>query len=146
MLGTRVITIFTAQLQIAALLFLQASGQSCVSWDTSHNSPAPQPDSVVKYMVALHIPIRLGALLVMLLVAETMGTGLYAVVAPATEWMEKAPLELRQLEYKLAWAKKPIEQINEVRRRSANSRESKGVPMTGLANPGSPRSACSIRC
>lgn len=71
---------------------------------------------VVTFMAALHIPRVLGALLVMLSVAAAMGGGMYAVVVPATEWMEKAPAELRQLEYKLAWVKRPIEQINEARR------------------------------
>jgi predicted PurR-regulated permease PerM len=71
---------------------------------------------VVRFLVALHIPRVLGALVVMLLVATAMGAGLYAVVAPATAWMEKAPAELRQLESKLAWVKEPLEQINEARR------------------------------
>jgi predicted PurR-regulated permease PerM len=72
---------------------------------------------LVRFMTGLHIPHALGALLVMLSVAAAMGGGVYAVMAPAAEWMEKAPTELRRLESKLAWVKKPIEQLNEARRK-----------------------------
>lgn len=70
---------------------------------------------VVRFMVKIHIPQTLSALLVMLSVAGIMAAGVYALAAPASVWMEKAPSELRKLEYKLYWVKKPAEEIKEIK-------------------------------
>lgn len=67
----------------------------------------------VRFMVRLRIPQTLSALLVMLGVAGVMVAGVYAFAEPAAEWMERAPAELRKLEYKLAWVKGPIKKIQE---------------------------------
>lgn len=70
---------------------------------------------IVRFLASLHIPRGIGAMLVMLGVASLMAGGVYGVVAPASQWIDKAPDELRKLEYKLAWVKKPIAKLNEAR-------------------------------
>lgn len=71
---------------------------------------------VVRSMVKLRVPQTLSALLVMLSVVAVIAAAGYALAAPASEWMEKAPTELRRLEYKLAWVKEPIQKIQEAQR------------------------------
>lgn len=70
---------------------------------------------VVRFLVRLRIPQTLGALLVMAGVAAVMVAGIYAFAEPASEWMDKAPYELRKLEYKLAWVKEPIKKFQETK-------------------------------
>lgn len=70
---------------------------------------------VVRFMTRLHIPQTLSALLVMLSVAAIMAAGVYSLAAPASVWMQKAPSELRKLEYKLDWVKRPAEEIKEIK-------------------------------
>lgn len=70
---------------------------------------------IVRQMVRWRIPQTLGALLVMIVVAGVMVAGVYALAEPASEWMDKAPSELRKLEYKLAWVKEPIKKIQETK-------------------------------
>ncbi len=70
---------------------------------------------VCRFMVSLRIPRTLSALIVMLSVAATMAAGVYALAAPAAEWMETLPTELRRLEYKLAWVKEPIKKVQETK-------------------------------
>lgn len=70
---------------------------------------------VVRFMTRLHIPKILSALLVMLSVAAIMAAGVYSLAAPASVWMQKAPSELRELEYKLDWVKRPAEVIKEIK-------------------------------
>ena len=68
---------------------------------------------LVRFLVRLHVPQTLSALLVMLTFAGLLVAVLYAIAQPAMSWVERAPSELRQLEYKLAWVKRPIEEIQE---------------------------------
>ncbi len=71
---------------------------------------------VCRFMVmTLRIPQTLSALVIMLSVAATMAAGVYAFAAPAAEWMETLPSELRRLEYKLAWVKEPIKKVQETK-------------------------------
>jgi len=71
---------------------------------------------VVNAMVWLRIPRAVAALAVMLAVGATIAAGVYAVGAPAAEWIEKAPTELRKLESKLAWVKAPVEKLNQTQK------------------------------
>jgi predicted PurR-regulated permease PerM len=70
---------------------------------------------VVGLMAKMRVPTVLGGLLVMLSIATLIAAALYAVGSPAAQWIDKAPDELRKLEYKLAWVKEPIREINEAR-------------------------------
>lgn len=70
---------------------------------------------VVRLMVSCRIPQGLSALLVMLGVAASMVAAVYALAEPAAQWMDKAPQELRRLEYKLSWVKEPIKKIQQTR-------------------------------
>lgn len=67
---------------------------------------------VVNLMVSVRIPRGVAAVVVMLTVGLTIAAGIYAVGAPASEWIEKAPTELRKLESKLAWVKEPVAKLN----------------------------------
>jgi predicted PurR-regulated permease PerM len=70
---------------------------------------------LVGLLAAVGVPRALGGLLAMLSIAALMAAGVYAVGAPAAQWIDKAPEELRKLEYKLAWVKEPIREINKAR-------------------------------
>lgn len=70
---------------------------------------------IVRAMVRWRIPQTLAALMVMMSVAATLVAAVYALAEPASEWMDKAPSELRRLEYKLAWVKEPIKKIQETK-------------------------------
>jgi predicted PurR-regulated permease PerM len=63
---------------------------------------------LVRVMVRLRVPQTLSALLVMLTVTGLLTAGIYAVAEPAINWMERAPIELQKLEYKLSWVKGSI--------------------------------------
>lgn len=69
----------------------------------------------VRALVYLRVPHVLSAMLVMLLAVGLLGSTVYALATPAIEWVDRAPSELRRLEYKLAWVKEPIKEIQEVR-------------------------------
>lgn len=71
---------------------------------------------LVRVLGRLHVPRAAGALLVMLSFAVLLITIAYAVAQPAMNWMERAPDELQRLEYKLAWVKEPIAELQEARR------------------------------
>lgn len=70
---------------------------------------------LVGLLASVRVPRAVGGLLAMLSIAGLMAAGLYAVGAPAAQWIDKAPSELRKLEYKLAWVKEPIRDINKAR-------------------------------
>ncbi len=71
---------------------------------------------VVRLLGRVRLPQTFSALLVMLCVAALMVSGIYSVAAPATTWLEKAPQELGELEYKLAWVTEPVRKIDETSR------------------------------
>ena len=71
---------------------------------------------VCRFMVlTIRLPQTLSALIIMLSVAASMAAAVYAFAAPAAEWMETLPSELRRLEYKLAWVKEPIKKVQETK-------------------------------
>lgn len=72
---------------------------------------------VVRFLTGrLRLPQTLSALVVMLSMGAVMIAGVYAIADPAVSWIERAPDELQRLEYKLAWVKKPIENIEQARK------------------------------
>ncbi len=64
-------------------------------------------------LAALHVPKMLGALMVMAVIIGLLMAAVYGLMEPASKWLEDAPHELRRLEYKLAWVKRPMENISE---------------------------------
>lgn len=71
---------------------------------------------LVRVLGRLLVPQPVAALMVMLGFATLLIVLAYAIVQPAIGWMNRAPDELQQLEYKLAWVKEPIEDLQEARR------------------------------
>lgn len=71
---------------------------------------------LVRFLVHLRVPQVLSALLVMFMFVGFLVALVYAVAQPAVNWMERAPTELRILEYKLAWVKQPIAELEEARK------------------------------
>lgn len=70
---------------------------------------------IVRTLAKLRIHQTLAALVVTLALAGGIVAGLYALAKPAAAWIERAPSELRLLEYKLAWVKKPIKEVQEAK-------------------------------
>lgn len=70
---------------------------------------------IVRALVKLRIHQSLAALLVTLALAGSIVAGLYALAKPAAAWIERAPSELRLLEYKLAWVKQPMKEVKEAK-------------------------------
>ena len=68
---------------------------------------------IVKGMERVHVPKMLGALFVVVVSVSVLASAVYGLIEPASKWLDEAPHELRRLEYKLAWVKKPIENIKE---------------------------------
>jgi predicted PurR-regulated permease PerM len=71
---------------------------------------------LVRMLGRLYVPQFLSALLVMLAFATFLVAIAYAIAQPALSWMERAPSELQELEYKLAWVKEPIAELEKARR------------------------------
>jgi predicted PurR-regulated permease PerM len=71
---------------------------------------------LVRMLSRIYVPQVLGALLVMLSFAALLVGIAYAIAQPAINWMARAPTELQQLEYKLAWVKEPIAELQKARR------------------------------
>lgn len=61
----------------------------------------------------LRVPRSLGALLVLTVLAGTVGWGVRALAAPAAEWIDRAPRSLSRIEAKLRPLKEPVERVTE---------------------------------
>lgn len=59
------------------------------------------------------IPSPLGAALVLVVSLAALGSGVYSLSGPATEWVESAPQKLRMAEYKLRGVTKPLETVQQ---------------------------------
>ncbi len=68
---------------------------------------------VVRGLERMKVPKMLGALVVMVTIIGVLVSAIYGLMEPASKWLDEAPQELRRLEYRLAWVKKPIEDIKE---------------------------------
>ncbi len=67
----------------------------------------------VRLLARLRVPHVLAALVTMLSFAGVLMAIVYAIAQPAVDWVDRAPSELRQLEYKMAWVKKPIANLRQ---------------------------------
>lgn len=93
---------------------------------------------IVRFLVKLRIHQTLAALLVTLAVAAGIVAGIYALAKPAGDWIERAPSELRRLEYKLAWVKQPIKEVKEAKdqvQKMASVEEDSGAGQDGEGQP-----------
>lgn len=70
---------------------------------------------IVRFLVKLRVHQALAAVLVTLAVTGSVVAGIYALTVPAAEWIDRAPMELRRLEYKLAWVKQPMKDVKEAK-------------------------------
>lgn len=61
----------------------------------------------------LYIPPALGAAVVLSMLIAFFVLSIYIFYQPASDWMEKAPTTLRQMERKLRFIKEPVEKVSE---------------------------------
>ncbi len=66
---------------------------------------------IVGWFTRARIPQSLAAGLVLSIALGTVGAALYLLAEPASEWAERAPQNLRELEFKLSKLKEPIEDV-----------------------------------
>lgn len=71
----------------------------------------------VRAFKRIRIPETAGAALVVAGLLSVVGLGVYNLSAPASEWIEKAPSVMRQLEGKIRVLKKPVEDVSEATKR-----------------------------
>lgn len=93
---------------------------------------------IVRFLVKLRIHQSLAALLVTLAVVGGIVAGIYVLAKPAGDWIERAPSELRRLEYKLAWVKQPMKEVKEARdqvQEMTNVGEDSGAGQGGEGRP-----------
>jgi predicted PurR-regulated permease PerM len=85
---------------------------------------------VVRWLKKLRIPEGLGAAFVVLGLLGVLGVGVYELAAPAYEWVEQAPRNLRKLESKLRGLKKPVQTMSK-----ATEQVEKIAKVTGSREP-----------
>ena len=71
----------------------------------------------MRFLRRLHIPEVAGAGLIVAALLGTVGIGIYTLADPASEWLEKAPTLMRQIEAKIRVLKKPVEEVSEATKR-----------------------------
>ena len=64
---------------------------------------------VVRGLYRLHIPDGIGAAIVVVLLFGLVGLGIYTLIGPATEWVERVPRVVRELEFKLSDLREGLE-------------------------------------
>ena len=94
---------------------------------------------MVLWLERIHIPLGIGAALVLAGALGVGGGAVYLLSEPAAEWASQAPKNLRDLEFKLQELKKPIEEIKRATERvdeltDLDQREEKQVVALGNAN------------
>jgi predicted PurR-regulated permease PerM len=67
---------------------------------------------LVRGLKRLRIPEALGAGIVVLGLLGILGTGIYELAGPASDWMQQAPSSLRKLERRVRDLKKPVQTVN----------------------------------
>ncbi|HEX6141180.1 MAG TPA: AI-2E family transporter [Geminicoccaceae bacterium] len=68
---------------------------------------------VVRKLARLGIPEALGAAAVLLLMLAAVGTGVFQLSGPATDWFERAPYTFARFELRLREFKAPMEEIQQ---------------------------------
>jgi predicted PurR-regulated permease PerM len=66
---------------------------------------------IVRALQRIHIPLSIGAALVILAMLGAVGLGAYKLAGPAQEWMARAPQALTRASAKLKVLRKPVEQM-----------------------------------
>jgi predicted PurR-regulated permease PerM len=66
---------------------------------------------LVRLLKRAHIPEALGAALLLVALVGGVGVGLHSLVAPATEWIAKAPASVTRIQGKLRSLRFPMEQM-----------------------------------
>jgi predicted PurR-regulated permease PerM len=66
---------------------------------------------LLRMLKRAHIPPAVGAALLLIVLVGGVGLGVYSLVEPATEWVEKAPESLSRIQRKLRLLRSPIEQV-----------------------------------
>ena len=66
---------------------------------------------VVRGLKRIHIPVAVGAAIVVLGLLGALGFGFYELTGPAYEWAQQAPRSLRRVEQKLQELKKPVQTV-----------------------------------
>jgi predicted PurR-regulated permease PerM len=67
---------------------------------------------LLRMLKRAHIPEAVGAALLLTVLVGGLGLGVYSLVEPATEWIEKAPESLTRIQRKLRSLRSPMEQMN----------------------------------
>lgn len=71
----------------------------------------------VRAFKRIHIPEAAGAALVVAGLLSVFGLGIYNLSGPASEWLQKAPGVMGQIEGKIRVLKKPVEDVSEATKR-----------------------------
>lgn len=92
---------------------------------------------LLRMLKRAHVPEALGAALLLLLLVGGVGLGLYSLVAPATEWIAKAPDSVSRIERRLRSLRFPLEQMSrtadQVERTIAG--DSRAAPVAAVKSP-----------
>lgn len=67
---------------------------------------------LLRLLERAHIPEALGAALLLVVLVGGVGLGLYSLVAPATEWIGKAPDSMARVQHRLRTLRLPMEQMS----------------------------------
>jgi predicted PurR-regulated permease PerM len=67
---------------------------------------------LMRMLKRARIPQAVGAALLLIVLVGGVGLGLYSLVDPAAEWIEKAPESLSRIQRKLRLLRSPIEQVS----------------------------------
>ncbi len=97
----------------------------------------------VRVLMRLGVPQVLASILTLLTFSGILLSVVYAIAQPAVDWMDRAPDELKQLEYKLAWVKEPINNLRQAGKQvdaitSVGEEDGKDSPAAGPAQQPEP--------
>ncbi len=67
---------------------------------------------LLRLLKRAHIPEALGAALLLMALVGGVGLGLYSLVAPASDWIAKAPASVTHIQRKLRSLRSPMEQVS----------------------------------
>ncbi|HYH37370.1 MAG TPA: AI-2E family transporter [Azospirillum sp.] len=64
---------------------------------------------LVRGLYRLHVPEGIGAAIMVILVFGLVGAGIYTLIGPATEWIDRVPRVMNELEFKLGDIREGLE-------------------------------------
>ena len=86
---------------------------------------------IVRGLARLKIPLPVGAAFILIGLLALVGSGISALATPTVEWLQKAPVGLAELQYKLLPLKKSMAQVTqasgEIEKLAATNAETKTV-------------------